>query len=56
MATSSIGRTTVVDAEHGQALLDAVRKYRVRVAEKGCRTPPTSIADMRVPGERIRRR
>lgn len=55
MATSSIGQTTVVDKEHGEALLRAVREHKARTA---AHPPirPTPISEIRAVGDRRRRR
>lgn len=56
MATSSIGRTTVVSPEHAEALAKAIREYRARHAGKRRRVSLTAIAEVRSIGEHARPR
>ena len=56
MATSSIGRTTVVTQEYGEALAKAVREYKARHANDRRPVSLTSIAEVRPIGEHARPR
>ena len=55
MATSSIGRTTVVDKEHAEVLAKAVREHKARHANDCGKVRIPSISEVHAVGHPISR-
>lgn len=52
MATSSIGRTTIVKKPYGEDLLKAIKHYKATRQSRGGVTSPNLIAETRAVGMR----